>query len=486
MTTSNASTPNLRDFLAVLEAAGKLKRVTKEVDPSWEPAALAKWMYQAVPEADRVGLLFENVRGSELPLAVGALGASAQTVALALGTTPERINERIVNALLHKHAPVVVADAPVQERVLLGADADLGRLPIPVWTPGKDIGPYITQNVVTRNADTGVQNVAVYRTQVLGAREVIINLSPGGRHGTMNWQSWKAKGQRAPIAWVIGPEPAVTIASVGNLPFGSDEIEFAGGIAGAPIELVRCKTIDLLVPANAQMIIEGVITDRLHAEGPFGEFAGFMGDVAERPVVEITAITMRHDAIFYGFTSQMPPSESTIVQSLTNSGVWLKVLREDLSEKSVIDIAIDKTFGGLLGHAYVAVNARLPLDAKRIGRLIAALAPVKMVTLVDGDVDVRDPLHIEWAMNSCFLPARDTDIITDTFSVVAIDPSLRNADGSVSRGSKIVFDATQKHAAGKFSLPDQAIMDRAHESWREIGLPEFAIPPRVRSRIARA
>jgi UbiD family decarboxylase len=481
--------PTVRDlqaFLGELEAAGKLARVSKEVDSAWEPAALAKWMFQAVPESQRVGLLFENVRGSAFPLAIGALGASNETYAIALGTTPDGINDRLIAALKDARKPVEVGSAPVHEIVWRGDEVDLARLPIPVWTPGKDVGPYITQNVVTRNAESGIQNVAIYRTQVLGAREVVVNLSPGGRHGTMNWQSWKARGERAPIAWVIGPEPAVSIASVANLPFGVDEIEFAGGIAGAPIELVRCTTSDLLVPAHAQMIIEGFITDRLHAEGPFGEFAGFMGLVDERPVVEISAITMRRAPVFYGFTSQMPPSESTIMQSLTNSGVWLKVLREDLRETSVVDIAIDRTFGGLLGHAYVAVNARLPLDAKRIGRLIAALAPVKMITLVDGDVDVRDPAHIEWAMNSCFLPARDTDIITDTFSVVAIDPSIRNADGSVARGSKIVFDATQKHTHGKFSLPERAIMERALASWHEIGLPPFEIPKRVAARIARA
>ena len=484
MAVTGSKTLDLRGFLERLDAAGKLKRVAKEIDSAWEPATLAKWMFQSLPEERRVGLIFENVKDRDFPLGIGAF-MSSEAYALALDTTPDRINEHLVAALKDTRKPIVVTDAPVQECTYTGTDIDLGRLPIPVWTPGKDAAPYITANVVTRHAATGVQNVAIYRTQVLGPREVVVNLSPGGRHGTMNWQSWAATGERAPIAWVIGPEPAVTMASVGNLPFGEDELEFAGGIAQAPIELVKCKTSDLLVPANAQMIVEGVVTDRLHAEGPFGEFAGFMGLVADRPVVEITAITTRRNAIFYGFSSQMPPSESTVLQSLTNSGVWLKVLREDLKEP-VVDFAIDKTFGGLLGHAFVAVDTRLPLDAKRIGRLIATLAPVKAITIVDGDVDVRDPVHIEWAMNSCFLPARDTDIITDTFSVVAIDPSIRNADGTIAHGSKIVFDATQKHAHGKFSLPEKSYMDRGLVSWNEIGLPEFKNPPRTASRIARA
>lgn len=483
---SRSTTNDMRGFLAKLEAAGRLRRIEKTVDRMWEPAAMAKWMFQAIPNDERFGMFFEHVAGSKIPLVIGALGGSNHSYALALGVEPEGINARLGDAMRNGKKPVVVASGSCQESVYLGADADLSMLPIPVWTPGKDAAPYLTCNVVTRDATNGVQNMGVYRTLVRDDHHVVPNLNPG-RQGTRNANTYLDAGKPAPIAWVIAAEPAVHIAAVANLPVLHDEMDFAGGIAGAPIEMVKCKSIDLLVPANAEIVIEGeVIPGEWDNEGPFGEFAGYMGPIDTRPLVRITAITTRRNPIFYGYTSQMPPSESTVLQSLTNSGVLLRTLRDDFGELSVADVAIDLTFGGMLAHAYVAMATKEPAHAKRIGRLLAAMTPLKRITVVDADVDIRDPLHVEWAMNSCFNPARDTVIIEDCFFPISIDPSIRSADGSTTSGSKLVIDATTKINAGLFSLPSKDIMDKALVTWKEAGLPEFTISKRVSSRIARA
>src|SRR5215471_14500037 len=161
---SDAPHGDMRDYLALLEQQGKLKRVHKTVDRTWEPACLAKWMFQALPHDARFGLMFEHVAGSDIPLVTGALGASAHTVALALGVKPDEINDKVVDALNHPIAPHAVTSAACQEVVLTCEQVQLSSLPIPVWTPGKDAGPYITTIVVTRNADTRVQNMGVYRT----------------------------------------------------------------------------------------------------------------------------------------------------------------------------------------------------------------------------------------------------------------------------------------------------------------------------------
>src|SRR5271163_2381186 len=267
---------DMRDYLAVLEQHGKLKRVTKQVDRTWEPAALAKWMFQALPDAARFGLRFDDVAGSKMALVTGALGASTHTVALALGVEPDAINDKLVEALNNPIAPRAVAAGQCQEVVLTGDQVRLSDLPIPVWTPGKDAGPYITTIVVNRDAKTRHQNMGVYRTQVLDDRRVVINLAPG-RQGFMCAKTWLDQGKPAPIAWVIAAEPAVHLATVANLKYGQDEIELAGGLKGAPIELVRAKTVDLLVPASAEIIIEGeVLPGETAPEGPFGEFAGYM------------------------------------------------------------------------------------------------------------------------------------------------------------------------------------------------------------------
>lgn len=477
---------DFRDFLAVAEQRGRVRRVAKEVDPAWEPACLAKWAFQALPDETRFGLVFDNVKGSAFSLATGVLGNSYESYAMALGVEPEEITDKWIDALRNPIEPRVVETAPCQEVVRMGDEAKLGDLPIPVWTPGKDAAPYITTIVINRHHDTGAQNMGVYRTMVRDDHHVVANLNPG-RQGFEYCRSWFAQGKPAPIAWVVAAEPVVHLATVLNMPHGVDEITVAGGLKGEPVEMVKAKTSDILVPANAEIIIEGeVIPNEYGDEGPFGEFAGYMGPVAPKPLVRITAITHREDAIYYGITSQMPPSESTMLQSLGNAPLLLKQLRHDMGEAGVQDVFIDLTFGGLLAHGIVAMTPRGPGDAKRLGRLIASVTPLKRITLVDDHVDIRDPLHVEWAMNSHYNPARDTVIVEDVYFPMGMDPSVRVAPEATELGSKVIIDATQTIDAGTFSLPPREIMMKALGSWKAAGLPDFEIPKRARLRVDRS
>jgi 4-hydroxy-3-polyprenylbenzoate decarboxylase len=476
----------LRDVLLNLEERGKLLRVSKSVDISWEVACLVKWMFQAVAERDRTGLWFQNVAGHDIPVVIGALGVSTEVYAQIVGVAPNEINTTWEKALLNPVAPLTVEEGACQEIILRNHEARLDRLPIPTWTPGKDIGPYITTTVVTSNARTRRQNIGFYRTRVRDAASVVANLNPG-RQGFLNTCTWTDQGMRAPIAWVIGAHPIVQYAATANLPWGMDEIEVAGGVLGKPVQLVKAKSIELLVPADAEIVLEGEIyPGETDVEGPFGEFAGYMGPVAQKPVAHITAITHRKNPIYCAMTSQMPPSESTIVQSLTNAGVVQKMLRHDLGEYTVQDVYIDQTFGGLMAHAVIAMTPRYPGHAKKVGRMVADCTPIKRITIVDPDVDIRDSSHVEWAMNSRFDPSRDTEIIEDVFFPMGMDPSIRVMDGKSDPGSKIVIDATETIDAGPFSLPSKEKMDAALTSWREAGLPDFSIPKRARLRIERS
>ncbi len=473
----------MRDFLSALEKKGLLRRIARPVDRMWEPAALVKWMFQALPDEKRFGMVFEKVTGSDIPLVTSALGASTAAYATALGVEPDGINDAWVRAARNPISSKVVDKALCQEVVITGGDVRMSYLPIPVWTPGKDKAPYLTTIVLTKDYDNGVQNQGVYRTMVRDESSVICNLSPG-RHGYRNMVTWTEKGKAAPIAWVIAAPPAVHLATVANLPYGVDEIDLAGGAMGAPVSMVKAKTVDLLVPADAEIIIEGEIHHgETELEGPFGEFAGYMGVVKQRPVVRITAITHRKNPIYYGYASQMPPSESTVIQSLTGAGVLLKRLRYDLGETAVTDAFIDLTFGSQLAHGIIAMKPGYPGHAKKVGRLVAIMSSIKRVTVVDDDVDIRDHTHVEWAMNSRYNPARDTVLIDDVFFPGNIDPSLRSTSSEVAMGSEIVFDATLKVDAGTFSLPPKEIMMKALDLWNEIGLPEFEIPKRAKLRI---
>ncbi len=474
---------DMRDYLATLEQRNLVRRVRREVDHNWEVACLAKWMYQVLPIEQRFGFYFQNVKGTKIPVITGALGGSPESVAIALQCEVDQINDKVVSALRHPIKPRTVHTGACQETVLTGQHASLDTLPIVTWTPGKDKAPYLTTIVVTRDHDTGVPNMGVYRTMVRDRQSVVVNLAPG-RQGTRNAKTWTDKGKKAPIAWVIATEPAVHLATVANLPYGKDEIEVAGGIKGEPIDLVRCKTIDLLVPANAEIIIEAEIApEDLDDEGPFGEFAGYMGTVDKRPVAHITAVTHRRDPIFYGYTSQMPPSESTTIQSLMNAGVILQTMRDHIGDQAVHDVWIDLTFGGLLAHAVVAMTPQFPGHGKRVGRTIADISLLKRVTVVDADVDIRDPSHVDWALNSRFSPQRDTVIIDDVYVPLQIDPSVRDARGNVTQGSKIILDATQKIDSGSFSLPPKDMMMKALNVWKECDLPEFQIPTRAKLRL---
>ena len=477
---------DMRDYLATLEQQNLLKRITRAVDHNWEVACLAKWMYQALPIEERFGFYFQNVKGSTIPVVTGALGAAPRSVALALQCEVHEINSKIVDSLRHLKKPKRVNAGVCQEVVLTGDQASLDRLPIVTWTPGKDKGPYITTIIVTRDHDTGIPNMGVYRTMVRDSRSVVINLAPG-RQGFRNVKTWTDKGKIAPIAWVIATEPAVHLATVANLPYGKDEMEFAGGLKGEPIDLIRCKTVDLHVPATAEIIIEGQITPGdVDDEGPFGEFAGYMGPIEERPVAQITAITHRRDPIFYGYTSQMPPSESTTIQSLMNAGVILQMMRDEIGDQAVHDVWIDLTFGGLLAHCVVAITPQFPGHGKRVGRTIADITALKRVTVVDEDVDIRDYTHVDWALNSRFSPQRDTVVLDDCYVPIQMDPSVRDAHGNVTPGSKLVLDATQKIDSGPFSLPPKDVMMKALDVWKDCGLPEFTIPKRAKLRLERS
>jgi len=477
---------DMRDYLASLEQQGLVRRIQREVDRGWEIGCLAKWMYQALPVEQRFGLYCQNVKGSTIPVVTAALGASPKSVAIALQCEVEQINDKVVGALRNPIKPKVVDKAVCQEVVLTGRQASLDKLPIVTWTPGKDKAPYITTIVITRDYETGVPNMGVYRTMVRDAQSVVINLAPG-RQGWRNVKTWTDKGKTAPIAWVIATEPVVHLATVANLPYGKAEIELAGGLKGEAIELVRCKTSDLHVPATAEIIIEGEIKPGdVDDEGPFGEFAGYMGPIEKRPVAHITAITHREKPIYYGYTSQMPPSESTTIQSLMNAGVMLHMMHDDIGDKFVHDVWIDLTFGGLLAHAIVAITPQFPGHGKRVGRTIADITPIKRVTVVDADVDIRDHTHVDWALNSRFSPERDTVVIDDCYVPIQMDPSVRDARGNITAGSKLVLDATQKIDSGPFSLPPKAMMMKALDVWKECGLPEFQIPTRAKLRLERS
>ncbi len=258
---------NLREYIKALEAKGKLVRITEPVNKDTQLHPLVRLQFRGLPEEERKAFLFENVFDSKgrkftIPVAIGVLGASPQVYAVGMMCEVSEIGKKWQQAQLNPIKPVIVKDGPVQEEVFAGdkllARGGLGEFPIPVSTPGWDIAPYITSPcVVTRDPESGIRNVGTYRAQVKGPVRTGLHAAKYFRGIAFHWRKARKMGKPLEVAIVIGGPPNVGYASVSQLPTDVDEYTIAGGIAGEPVELVQCKTVDLEVPAQAEIVIEG-------------------------------------------------------------------------------------------------------------------------------------------------------------------------------------------------------------------------------------
>src|SRR4029077_16110209 len=283
---------DLRDFIAQLEQTGNLHRITDRIEKNSELMPLVRWQYQGLPDSQRKAFLFDNVtdpqgRSYDCSVAVGVLGASREIYQMALGleekSGPGEVAERWNRALSHPIASRMVTTGPVKEVILKGREVSrpeggLLRFPVPISNPGFDGGPFLTAHyVVTKDLDTGIPNVGTYRCMIKGPNKTGVSVPPAQHIGI---HFHKCKERKVPLqaAIVLAGSPAIGLASVAKVGYDRDEYAVAGAIAGMPIPLVRCETVDLQVPANAEIVIEGEIpTDYLEPEGPLGEFTGYMG-----------------------------------------------------------------------------------------------------------------------------------------------------------------------------------------------------------------
>ncbi|MBI2361737.1 MAG: UbiD family decarboxylase, partial [Deltaproteobacteria bacterium] len=281
---------DLRDHLKKLEAAGLLRRIQRLINKDTELHPLVRWQYRGgIPDEERKAWLFENVtdargRRYKFPVAVGALAGNRAIYFLGMGCkTAEEMDQRWKEALSQPIAPVVVREAPCQEEVHAGAELDregmgLEEFPVPISTPGFDNGPYTTcSHWFTKDPETGIQNVGNYRGQVKARTRIGVFPSGLGQDIYVHWKKAQAKGQPLPAALVIGAPPVVSYVSVQKVAYGVDEMAIAGALAGEPIRAVKCKTVDLFVPAEAEIVVEGLLnTEWVEPEGPFGESHGYM------------------------------------------------------------------------------------------------------------------------------------------------------------------------------------------------------------------
>lgn len=422
---------DLRSFLALLEKEGELVRISRPVSLVYEIAAGMR----RTSDIGGPALLFEEVTGFDMPV-VGALYASRRRALLGLETTQAEFFDRYQRGFRNLIPPKLVDWGPCKEVVLKGEEADLTRLPICTHSR-KDAGAFITMGLqIAKDPEFGV-NVSICRMQLFDAHTLGLLASIHQNLG-LYYHRAEQRGEPLPMAVTIGNDPYTTLASqfTGNVYL--DELAAAGGLMGEPIEVVRCETIDVEVPATSEIVIEGeMLPHERRAEGPFGEFPGYYSPAGERPIFKVKAITHRRNPIYLTGLTGMPVTDNHVMRQIT----WEPLLYERVKGicPTVRDVCFTDGGAGTL-HAVVSIRPQYKSQARDV--MLAAFQTErirpKLVIVVDDDIDPRDPFQVEWAL--AFRMQGDRDILIIPRGIGnALDPSCPE-----SRVSALVgIDATK-------------------------------------------
>ncbi len=407
---------DLREFLKVLEEKGELVRIKKEVDLKYEIGAYIR----KTSDLQGPALFFENVRGHKIP-AVGGIFSSGRLALIALEANWSNVLQKFLNGIKNPIPPKLVSGGPCQEVIIKGPDVDLSKFPVPTFS-GRDAGPYITLGLsVSKDIETGTKNAAVYRLQYKGKNRIGI-MSHEYQHLGTQLAGAEAKGRPLEVAISIGLDPAIYLSSQVKAAYGVNELDIAGGVRGQPVEVVKCKTVDLEVPATAEVVIEGkVIPNVRETEGPFGEFTGFYGVEEKNPVIEVTAVTHRKDPIFQVGLTGVPMTEDHVLMEFANEAALYEKLKMQYPEVQNVHYPPG---GGAQFMAVISLKQRYKGEARNV--IMSALGDLsrpKFVVVVDDDIDIFDPVKVLWAMNFCMQPAEDAIIIPGVAGG-PLDPSV--------------------------------------------------------------
>ncbi len=483
---------DLRDFIALLEKRGELKRINVEIDPNLEMTEICDRTLRAGGPA----LLFENPKGSTIPV-LGNLFGTPERVALGMGEEsvtalreigkllamlkepdpPKGMKDAWDKLPIFKQvlnmAPKLVSKANCQQIIIEADDVDLSQLPIQTCWPG-DAGPLISWGlVITKGPLKDRQNIGIYRQQVIGKNRVIMRWL-AHRGGALDFVEWQQAhpGKPFPIAVALGADPATILAAVTPVPDSLSEYAFAGLLRGSKTELVKCIGSDLQVPASAEFVLEGHIhPDDMADEGPFGDHTGYYNEVERFPVFTIDRITHRKDPIYHSTYTGRPPDEPAILGVALNE-VFVPILQKQFPE--IVDFYLPPE-GCSYRMACVSMKKQYAGHAKRVmfgvWSFLRQFMYTKFIIVTDEDVNVRDWNDVIWAMTTRMDPARDTTIIENT----PID-YLDFASPVSGLGSKMGFDATNKWPGetdrewGSAIKMDDSVKNRIDELWSELNI----------------
>ena len=417
------SITSFRALLEHLERRGELARVAREVDPAFELIAVLRKMQKGANDA----LLFETPRGSPIAVATNVMSRRT-TLAAALDIDPDRMLPEMI-ARESRTLPCETVDrAPVQQVVIEASHLDVARDVPQVVHCERDAGAYVTAGLfIARDPRTGVYNASWNRAQLVGGERMRVRMMPPQHLGQYQLAA-EAAGQPLPVAIVIGAPPAVMLAAASKIPYEADELETAGAWQGSALRVVPAKTVDLMVPADAEMVIEGEIVPGIREEeGPFGEFMDGYVEVGRNHVFRASALTRREDAIYH-----------VILAGGTEDLALLSLMLQTEIYKRITPLARVRDIGtpGQILGCVVAIEKTSDEQARAV--MLAAMAAhawMKIVVVVDADVDPHDAEDVLWAIHTRCRPDSGVHVVPGV-------PSFPRADTKPVHSGKLAIDAT--------------------------------------------
>jgi UbiD family decarboxylase len=485
MTDATRGYPDLHAHLEALRAQGLLLAIDEPIDKDAELHALVRWQFVGgIEESARKAFLFNNVvdgRGREyaMPVVVGAIAANRAIYSLGMGVPVEDIQAKWDDAIAHPIRPHHVTNAPCHDVVMEGAALQgeghgLDTLPIPVSTPGFDSAPTLTAtNVITRDPETGVQNMGTYRAALKAPDRLVVRMATrvGGAGGYQHYLKHQKRGDRQmPCAIVLGCPPYVAFMGPQKLPIDVDEFDVAGGLAGVPINVVKARTVDLLVPAESEVVIEGFIdTEYVEPEAPFGESHGHVALEEYNMPMRVTAISHRSNAIIPSYISQVAPSESSVIKRVAYEPLFLAHLRTTLGIRGVKRVSLHEPLTGLLRVTLITIEKGTPRT--EIWRALNGAAFFKgdcgkICIAVNDDIDADNANAILWAMAYRMNPVEDVRTLPHRGQGHGPKRESEHEEDST-----LLMDATTKGDMPPLALPTQEYMERAKKIWERLGLP---------------
>ena len=474
---------DLQEHLARLTERGLVTVIGKPINKDTELHPLTRWQFQGgLRDEERRAFLFTNVVGAkgekyDIPVLVGGLAASPEIYAAGLGVPVGDIGKVWVKAMAEPVQPVLVNDGPCQQIVETGDDlkrSGLASLPVPISTPGFDSAPYLTATLcVTKDPDSSIQNMGTYRAALKANDRLGVRMASrlSGAGGYLHWQKYKKLKREMPCAIVVGCAPAVLFTGPQKLAIDVDEMAVAGGLMGAPVRTVRCKTVDLVVPADSEIVIEGLIdTDLLEPEGPFGESHGHVALEDFNMSMRVTAITRKRKPVFLSIVSQVTPSESSVLKKVAYEPMFLEHLRHVLGIRGVTRVVMHEPLTNLRKVIFVQFARGTPRTEVWRGMQGAASLQAqcgKLVIAVSDDIDPENANAIFWSM--AYRSDFNTDVLTMPYRSAGHGPK----SGRAAEEGTLMIDATLKSVMPPLALPAEEYMRRAHELWQELDLPRI-------------